>query len=145
MLTFKVGEKVQTIRRICQGGGDWSPMEAQFFVPKDADPSSFRIQFILRKEATESVQLDDVRLQHMVPRSAVPPAPRPAMPVPSAAPAPAPAPAAAPAPAPVAEPEAPKPEAAPPAKAKDAPKATESTKKPSAKKSTAKEKTEKKP
>lgn len=114
VLTYKAGDKVETVRRVCQGGGDWSTMDTQFFVPKDADPASFRIQFILRKEAKEAIQLDDVRLQHMVPRGSQSAAPKPPVPAPAAAPAPTTdaAKVVAPQPASAAKPEAAKPEAA---------------------------------
>lgn len=81
VLTYNVDGKTETIRRVSQGDAGWAKLEAQFWVPKNVDPASFRIQFIVQKGVKNPVQLDDVRIQMMYPKGSEPkpaPAPKPA-------------------------------------------------------------------
>jgi hypothetical protein len=121
VLSYKIGEKTETVRRVSQGVAGWEKLSAEFWVPKEADLASFRIQFIVNYQAKSPVRIDGVHMQMMAPKGSVvdklstpveskPAAPAAAEP-PASATAPAsatlPAPAAAPAPAPVEAPPAP--------------------------------------
>jgi hypothetical protein len=68
VLTYKAGDKTETVRRVAQGTGTWETLETQFWVPENADLGSFRLQIIVQRGAKASCQLDDVRVQHMAPK-----------------------------------------------------------------------------
>lgn len=139
LLTYKVGQQTETIRRVANGAATWDTLEAQFWVPKEADTASFRIQFIVQKGVKNPVQIDDVRIQTMYPKGTVLPEEKPVAAPAVAAPAVA-APAVA-APVAKAEPvkeEPKKEEAAKDAKAADSKTATDTKKSSTATKSDAK-------
>jgi len=116
LLTYKQAGKTETVRRIHSGNGQWEVLGAEFWVPFDADPNTFRVQFIRQKGDKGLAQVDDVVLRMMAPEGTVAPA----------KPAPAPAPAAAEAAKEAPKKEETKPVAAPEkSKKSEAPKAPE--------------------
>lgn len=85
LLTYKQGGQEQVVRRIHSGSGAWETLQHEFWVPADADPASFRLQFIVKGAEGAPVQIDDVRVLHLkgVPADA------PVAALPAKAPAPA--------------------------------------------------------
>jgi hypothetical protein len=71
-LNYRINEKTETVRRVSHGIPGWEKLSAEFWVPKEADPASFRIQFVLHSGVKSPVQIDDVRMQLMSPKGSLP-------------------------------------------------------------------------
>lgn len=77
VLSYKRGEKEHKIRRIPRGTGEWEQLRQEFWIPKDADLSSFRLSITRLSGAEGDVLVDDVKVQQMAPAKPAPASPAP--------------------------------------------------------------------
>lgn len=75
VLTFRADKKEQTVRLVSSGVTGWEKLSKEFWLPKEADPKSLRVRFIVQRGVKAPVQLDEACLQLMSPKESVQTAP----------------------------------------------------------------------